>query len=301
MFHLDILLFGAKGQVGWELHRALQPLGDVVALDYPAIDLSRPEQIRKWIRQTKPHIIINAAAYTAVDKGEEEPELVREVNAIAPGIMAEEAKRTGSVLVHYSTDYVFDGSKDTPYTEKDTPNPINAYGRAKLEGDMAIQAADIPHLILRTSWVYAARGKNFMLTILRLAREKEEIRVVDDQIGSPTWCRMIAGATAQMLCQGMKDPRGFFNERGGLYNLSSMGAISWFDFAKAILMHDPKKADHKVKRLIPVSTKEYPTKAGRPAYSVLSCQRAKSVFGIHITEWETALKLAMDEISIRFS
>lgn len=298
---MNILLIGANGQVGWELNRTLQPLGDVVALDYPVIDLGSPEQIRERIREIRPRIIINAAAYTAVDKAEEERKLATAVNAVAPRVLAEEAKRTGAAIVHYSTDYVFDGARNEPYTEKDTPNPINTYGRSKLEGDRAIQIADIPYLILRTSWVYGARGKNFMLTVLRLAREKEEIRVVDDQSGSPTWCRMIAEATAQILFQGMKDPIGFLNEKGGLYNLSAMGNTSWFGFAKAILKHDPNRGDHKVKHLVPVSTKEYPTAAGRPAYSVLSCQRVKDAFGLHLPEWETALKLALDEFDFHVS
>lgn len=194
-----ILLTGSNGQVGWELQRTLATLGEVIALDRHGMDLVSPDSIRRTIREIKPSLIVNAAAYTAVDKAEFEPELAMAINGIVPGILAEEAKRLGDAVIHYSTDYVFDGSKNTPYTEEGAPNPLNVYGKTKLAGEQAIQAVGTPHLIFRTSWVYGARGKNFLLTILRLVRERDEIKVVNDQIGVPTWSRVIAQSTAHIL------------------------------------------------------------------------------------------------------
>jgi len=287
---MKILLIGCNGQVGWELNRTLQPLGEVVALDYPAIDLALPDKIREQVRHIQPQLIVNAAAYTAVDKAEEEPELALAINGMAPGILAEEAKRIKAALVHYSTDYVFDGSKSEPYTEDDPPNPVSIYGQSKWKGEKAVREVGLPHLVLRTSWVYGSRGKNFMLTMLRLAREKEEIRVVDDQIGSPTWCRLVAEATAQILAQGIRDWPGFLSEKGGLYHLCAGGRTSWFHFAEAILRHDPDRADQKVKRLLPISTAEYPTPARRPAYSLLSCEAAYRAFGLRLPDWNLTLR-----------
>ncbi len=194
-----ILITGTNGQVGFELLRSLAGLGTVIAAGRDELDLADPDAIRRTLRDTKPGLIVNAAAYTAVDKAEAEPELALAINGVAPGILAEEAKRLGAALIHYSTDYVFDGSKGAPYTEDDAPRPISAYGRTKLAGEHAIQAVGVPHLILRTSWVYGARGSNFLLTILRLAKEREELSIVDDQIGAPTWSRAIAMATAGIL------------------------------------------------------------------------------------------------------
>lgn len=293
---MKILLIGAGGQVGWELDRTLQTLGEVIALDYPAIDLAQPLQIRERVRQTNPNLIVNAAAYTAVDKAEDEPEAAFAINATAVGILANEARRIGAAIVHYSTDYVFDGLGSTPYTEQDIPNPLNTYGRSKLEGDRAIQAADVPHLILRVSWVYGSRGKNFMLTMLKAAQEREEIRVVDDQIGAPTWCRMIAEATAQILAQGVRDIAGFLRERGGLYHLTAEGATSWFGFAKAILEAAPQRKAHKLQRLIPIPSAEYPTPARRPAYSLLSSEAAFAAFGIRLPAWEISLSQVLSSL-----
>ena len=194
---MRILLTGRTGQVGWELERRLLPLGQLVAFDRVSLDLASPDQIVARVREVRPDLIVNAAAYTAVDRAETEPRLAAQVNATAPRILAEEASRLGAALIHYSTDYVFDGTKSTPYIESDSPNPLNAYGKSKLEGERSIQASGCRHLILRTSWVYGLRGTNFLVTILRLARERPELRVVDDQIGAPTWCRDVAGATAE--------------------------------------------------------------------------------------------------------
>ena len=203
---MKILLTGRNGQVGWELERALAPLGEVVATDRSTLDLADPDAIRRVVREVKPEIIVNAAAYTAVDKAESEPELAMRINGFAPGVLAEEAKRLGALLVHYSTDYVFDGEKATPYVEEDEPNPINVYGRTKLAGERAIQASGCRHLILRTSWVYGARGKNFLLAILRKARDAQELRVVADQVGAPTSVELVARSTLAALRHVVRAP-----------------------------------------------------------------------------------------------
>lgn len=284
------MLTGKNGQVGWELQRALAPLGDVVALDRSQLDLANPDQIREQVREIKPGLIVNAAAYTAVDRAEEEPELAMAINGIAPGILAEEAKRSGAGIIHYSTDYVFDGVKTAPYTEDDTPNPINEYGRSKLAGELAIQAAGAPYLILRTSWVYGMRGKNFLLTILRLAREREELRIVDDQIGAPTWSRMIAGTTARILSAGTL----FLADINGVYHLTASGSTSWYGFAKAILALDPNPTEQVCKQIRPIPTAAYPTLARRPVYSVLSNDKLKAAFGLVLPDWEQGLKSALE-------
>lgn len=277
-----ILLIGKYGQVGWELERCLAPLGQIIALDYPEIDLAKPDTIIKKVRLIKPNLIVNAAAYTAVDQAEEEPDLAMAINGTAPGILAEEAKKLGTFLVHYSTDYVFDGTKTTPYTEEDEPNPLNVYGTTKLAGDRAIQAVDIPHLIFRTSWVYGLRGKNFLLTMLKLAQEKDEIRVIDDQIGSPTWCKMIAESTNLVLAQGYEK----VYRDNGLYNLTSDGQTSWFGFADRIIQTIESNC-----KVSAISTKEYQTATIRPKYSVLSNKRYQTSFRDKLYKWEEYLEL----------
>jgi len=286
-----LMLTGKNGQVGWELQRALAPLGEVVALDRTQLDLANPSQIRERVREIKPGLIVNAAAYTAVDRAEAEPEPAMAVNGIAPGILAEEAKRIGAAIVHYSTDYVFDGAKATPYTEDDTPNPLNVYGRTKLAGEQAIRAVGAPHLILRTSWVYGMRGKNFLLTILRLAREREELKIVDDQIGSPTWSRAIAAATARILSAGRLSTA----DASGIYHLTASGGTTWHGFAKAILALDPHPTEQVCKNLKPIPTAAYPTPARRPAYSVLSNDKLKAAFGVALPGWEQGLKSALSD------
>ena len=286
-----ILLLGKIGQVGWELQRTLAPLGNVVALDQDELDLVRVSDIRSKLQDLKPDIIVNAAAYTAVDKAESEPDLAMAINGDAPGVLAEEAKKIGALLVHYSTDYVFDGTKDTPYTEEDMPNPLNVYGKTKLAGERAIQVIDGNYLIFRTSWVYGARGKNFYLTMLRLAREQEEIRVVDDQIGAPTWCRMIAESTALILSQGINRSEGFhsyFEKRKGIFHMTAGGQTSWYGFAKHIIDNISPEGK-KVKRVIPIETKDYLYQAERPLYSVLSNHNINGSFRIVQTDWLRSL------------
>lgn len=287
-----ILIIGKIGQVGYELRRTLAPLGRVVSVDYPEIDLTDGTSVRKWMRETAPAVVINAAAYTAVDKAENEPERCHQINGTAPGLIAEMAQRLGSLMIHYSTDYIFDGTKDTPYVEEDKPNPLGAYGRSKLAGDMAVQASGANHLIFRLCWVYGARGQNFMLTMMRLAREREQLRVVQDQVGCPTWSRMIAETTALALKQVLAapDPATF----KGTYNLAASGHTSWHGFAESIIGLMPEEGK-KCKSVQPIATSEYPLPAKRPAYSVLSCEKLKRTFGLQLPAWEESLKAVMEK------
>jgi dTDP-4-dehydrorhamnose reductase len=292
-----ILLLGKNGQVGWELQRTLAPLGNVIALDQEELDLVRVSDIRRTVQELKPDIIVNAAAYTAVDKAESEPGLAMAINGDAPGVLAEEAKKQGALLVHYSTDYVFDGTKDTPYTEEDIPNPLNVYGKTKLAGEEAIQAVAGNHLIFRTSWVYGTRGQNFFLTMLRLAREREEIRVVDDQIGAPTWCRMIAESTALILAQGINWEEGFneyFEERKGMHHMTAGGQTSWYGFAKHII-DNISPEDKVVERVIPIKTKDYSYQAERPLYSVMSNAKLSVKFRFTLNNWLHQVDMVLNQ------
>jgi len=294
-----ILLTGVTGQVGWELQRTLCTLGKVISVGRSVtdsalqMDLAQPDTIRRTIRELKPDLIVNAAAYTAVDKAEKEADLAMAINGIAPGLIAEEAKRLGAAIIHYSTDYVFDGTKTTPYTEQEQPDPQNIYGKTKLAGEVAIAAAGVPYLILRTSWVYGLRGKNFLLTMLKLAREHEELRVVDDQIGAPTWSRMIAEATAQILCQTPHETS-LIADKSGLYHLSASGQTSWYGFAKAIFEHETKHDERRMQRLIAIASEEYPTAAKRPAYSLLDSHKLSSTFGLALPTWQESLELVLE-------
>ncbi len=290
-----ILLTGKNGQVGWELHRTLAPLGQIVPIDVEELDLSSAASIREIVRSTKPDIIVNPAAYTAVDKAEAEPERAMAINGVAPGIFAEEAKKLNSLLVHYSTDYVFDGTKPGPYVEDDVPNPLSTYGRTKLAGEQAIRATGCKHLILRTSWVYGARGRNFLLTMLRLARERRELQVVNDQNGAPTWSRSLAEVTALILAQ-LYGPKSTIPVEGvcGTYHVTSSGSTSWFGFTAEIL----RAADiHPAPRLLPITTREYPTPAARPSNSVLSNEKVARQFGLTIGDWQQNLKLCLEDAS----
>ena len=287
-----ILIIGRIGQVGWELRRTLAPLGRVVAVDFPDIDLTNVDSILKWTRETQPQVIVNAAAYTAVDKAESEFEKCNQINGIAPGILAEEAKKHSALLVHYSTDYVFDGTKNTPYTEEDPPNPLGAYGRSKLAGDEAVLAVGGQHLIFRLCWVYGARGQNFMLTMMRLSREREKLRVVQDQFGCPTWSRMIAETTALAL-QRIVGARGSSTFQG-IYNLAASGQTSWHGFAQSIIGLMPD-AEKKCRSIEPIPTSEYPLPAKRPAYSVLSCEKLRRTFGLQLPDWQESLKQVLEQ------
>jgi dTDP-4-dehydrorhamnose reductase len=292
-----ILIFGRIGQVGWELRHKLACLGQVSSVEYPEVDFVNPDSIRSAVRAVEPGVIVNAAAYTAVDKAESELQRATAINATGPGVLAEEAKRLGGLLVHYSTDYVFDGSKRTPWVETDAPNPLNAYGRTKLAGDQAIQASGCDHLILRTSWVYGARGNNFLLTMLRLGKERAELRIVDDQIGSPTSSECIAQATSDVLAQVLAPGATGIQGRSGIYNLTSNGETSWFGFAKAILTEAAVRFGSPLPNLVPILTANYPTPAKRPANSRLSCQRLEQTFGVSLPHWEQALSLVLDTLT----
>ena len=291
---LRILLIGRSGQLGWELQRCLAPLGEVVTYDYPEIDLAKPASLPALMRGVNPQVIVNAAAYTNVDKAENEAELARQINAVSPGVLAEEARRLGAAFIHYSTDYVFDGCKGAPYTESDAPHPLNVYGQTKLEGEQAVQAAGGAYLILRTSWVYSLRQGGFVTKVLQWAREQETLRIVDDQISSPTWARMLAEATALIIAQGRDDPVGYLTEKAGLYHLAGSGACSRYEWAQAILELDPKKSEQKVRQLLPAKSSEFPTPAERPLVSVLECGKFEKVFGLRLPEWRGALKLAIN-------
>jgi dTDP-4-dehydrorhamnose reductase len=291
---MKILLTGTSGQVGWELKRTLMTVANVISVNRYQLDLGNPDSIRTTIRDIKPDIIVNPGAYTAVDKAESEPDLAMNINGVAPGIMAEEAKGLNAAIIHYSTDYVFDGNKNTPYQETDLTNPQNVYGKTKLAGEEAIKSVGVNYLIFRTSWVYGLRGKNFLLTMQRLAKEKEEIRVVDDQVGAPTWSRMIAEITGQIIAQGQNNLAVFFANNAGIYHLSSGGKSSWYGFADAILNNDLSNNERKLKRLIPIPTSEYLTPAIRPAFSLLDNQKLADTFGLKIPEWDQVLNLVLD-------
>jgi dTDP-4-dehydrorhamnose reductase len=279
-----ILLTGKDGQVGWELARTLPAVGEVVAFSRSELDLTDPAQIAARVREVRPAVIVNAAAYTAVDKAESEPDQTFLVNATAPRLLAEEAKALGALLIHYSTDYVFNGAKRGPYVENDAPNPLSVYGKSKLAGEEAIHATGCRHLIFRTSWVYASRGKNFLLTILRLARERPELRVVDDQHGAPTWARNLAETTAQILRQR--------DQPSGIYHLTAGGETTWCGFAREIVRLSGLSTSVKA-----IGTAEYPTPARRPMNSVLSTQKLQHTFKVPCPNWRAALELCLNGLA----
>ncbi len=289
---MRILVTGRNGQVGYELHRTLAPLGEVIAPGRDQCDMASADSVRACIRAVKPDLIVNAAAYTAVDKAEQEPALAMAVNGVTPGIMAEEANSLGAALVHYSTDYVFDGSKSEPYVEDDAACPINVYGETKWAGEEAVRSVAKRYLILRTSWVYGVRGQNFLLTIRRLAKERQELNIVADQIGSPTWSRLIAETTGLMIARSAGNQSELFADCSGTYHLTSVGKTSWHGFAKALLALDPDKASHRLETLGAINTEQYPTPAKRPKYSVLSNDKLARQFGLQLPDWHDCLELA---------
>ena len=299
-----ILVTGANGQMGWELLRCLQPLGEIVATTSQvgtaprALNLADPDAIRTIVRELRPQLIVNAAAYTAVDQAEDDVGPALAINAVAPGVLAEEAERCGAALVHYSTDYVFDGSNTGAYQEDDAPNPLSVYGRSKLAGEQAIQQVGGAHLILRTSWVYGARGKNFLLTILRLARERPELNVVDDQFGAPNWSRLLAEATAQALATQLRgtDEKwqavlARLQAVSGLYHLSAGDATSWCGFVRQIVALAELSC-----HVAGISTAQYPLRAPRPANSQLNTHKFTQTFGLTLPAWDAALRLCMAEM-----
>ena len=288
-----ILLLGKFGQLGWELHRSLAPLGEVVAIDYPDINLLELDNLVTLIRRMHPEIIINATAYTAVDQAEIESEVAGAINATAPGKLAELAKENKSALIHYSTDYVFDGLKGSPYLESDTPNPLGIYGSSKLAGERAIAEVDAATLVFRTSWVYSLRRDSFVIKVLDWARTQSELRIVDDQVSNPTWCRMLAEATALLLAKSGDNPAAWINERRGLYHLAGDGFASRLEWARLILDFDPQRDQQIISSLEPAKTRDYPTPAKRPLFSALNCEKFTDTFSIRLPKWQDALELAM--------
>ena len=294
-----ILVTGADGQVGWELLRTLAPLARVVPLRRADADLADETRLRSVVRELRPSAIVNAAAYTAVDRAEAERETAFAVNGRAPGILAEEAARLGAPIVHYSTDYVFDGTKGEPYREDDPAAPRGVYGESKLAGELAIAAAGGAHLVFRTSWVYGPRGHNFLRTMLRLARERKELRVVADQRGSPTPARLVAAVTAIVLGRQQDRASARFTipeEMCGVHHLTTRGETSWCSFAQEILALDPRREEQRARAVIPIRTAEYPTPARRPACSVLDVSRTERLFGLALPHWRDQLALVADDL-----
>jgi dTDP-4-dehydrorhamnose reductase len=302
-----ILLAGKNGQVGAELERLLGGPSELLAVGHEELDLADPDSIRRAIKAFGPHLIINAAAFTAVDQAEEDSARAHAVNALGPTIIAEEAKQIGAALIHFSTDYVFDGKKNSPYTEDDVPNPINIYGQTKLDGERGIQGAGATHLIFRTSWVYGTRGRNFLLTILRLATQRRELRIVADQMGAPTWSREIALATTKIITEEWErcEANPVFSKCSGIYHMSAAGQTTWWEFAEAIVKEARHSQPHAswlttalggrpliVDRISPITTAEYLTPARRPEYSVLSNECFARTFGMKLPDWRSELRAA---------
>jgi dTDP-4-dehydrorhamnose reductase len=303
---LRLLITGANGQVGWHLQRALAPLGEVLAIDVEQVDLTDLDAITRTVREFAPNIVANAAAYTAVDKAESEPDLARAINVAAPARIAQDCARSGALLIHYSTDYVYDGTKSSAYDESDATGPLSVYGRTKLEGDQAIIASGCAHIILRTTWVYDIRGKNFLRTVLRLAREKEKLRMVGDQVGAPTWARGLAESTTIILAKLLerRNVTGAWNS--GLFHLTAAGRTSWAGFAQAILEDYEALLDWaadtgefggplKAKRVVEITSEQYQTPARRPRNSVLSNAKVLAAFGIVMPDWRSQLRLALQD------
>ena len=295
---MRILLLGKIGQLGWELRRTLPPLGEIFVFDYPEIDLAQPESLRALVQKIGPHVIVNATAYTAVDRAEAEPQLALAINGLAPGILAEVALQVKSVLIHYSTDYVFDGAKGSLYLETDLPNPLNIYGSSKLVGERAISEVGGAYLILRTSWVYSLRRDSFVMKVLEWSRQKQNLRVVSDQVGNPTWARMLAEASAQLLAiaarNSTRDINAWFQERRGIYHLAGGGFTSRLEWARAILKYDPHREEQLTHEILSALTSDFPTPAKRPLFSALDCQKFSDVFDLRLPDWENALHLAIE-------
>ncbi|MGC4062591.1 MAG: dTDP-4-dehydrorhamnose reductase [Aquabacterium sp.] len=299
-----ILLLGKGGQVGWELQRSLASLGQVEAFDFDSpgplgapdlkADFSRPEQVAALVRHVRPDVIVNAAAHTAVDKAESEPDLVRTINATTPGLIAAEAAELGALLVHYSTDYVFDGSGHAPRDEQSATAPLSVYGRTKLEGEQAIAASGCRHLVFRTSWVYAARGGNFAKTMLRLAAEREQLKVIDDQVGAPTGADLLADVTAHAIRAVRRDAA-----LSGLYHLVAAGETNWLDYARFVIAH-ARARGRQIKvapdQILPTSTLDYPTPARRPLNSRLDTHKLRAAFDVTLPHWQAGVERMLTEI-----
>src|SRR5688572_9719976 len=292
---MRIVLFGRHGQLGWEFERILPLLGEVIALGRDEVDVSDLQNVKKTLDEVKPNLIINTSAYTEVDRAETEVERAMKVNALAPAVMAEAAHRTGAVFIHYSTDYVFDGTSDIPYTELDRANPLNVYGQSKLMGEENIKQAGDVYLILRTSWVYSLRGNSFVNKVLGWARKNETLKIVSDQIGSPTWARMLAGITSLMIAQNNSNLLEIIREKRGVYHMAGSGYTSRYEWAKQILANDPNLSEQVVQSLEPALSRDFPTPATRPLFSALNCTCFEDAFGLQLPAWDSALELAMKQ------
>jgi dTDP-4-dehydrorhamnose reductase len=290
---MRILLFGKNGQLGSELRRSLLPLGPILAVDKDDLDLIDSDALGKFIVDSAPDVVINASAYTAVDRAESEPDLAFAINAIAPGVMSQTAGSLGAAFVHFSTDYVFDGAKGSPYHESDQPNPLNIYGQSKLEGERLVIGSGRAALVLRTSWVYSLSGDSFVTKTLGWARQHETLRIVEDQVGSPTWARLLAETTSALLARAGDMPFDYFAGRKGVYHLAGKGAVSRLEFTRQVLALDPRRAEHRCKEVLPARTDEFPTPARRPLFSALDCSRFENTFGLHLPDWQETLALAL--------
>jgi dTDP-4-dehydrorhamnose reductase len=290
----SVLVFGSNGQIGWELQRTLAPLGRIIPIDRSMANIENPEAIRDVIRRTRPSVIVNAAAYTSVDRAESERDLAIRINGVAPGVMADEAKRAGALMVHYSTDYVFDGSASRPYTEDDRAQPVTAYGVSKLAGDEAVLASGAAAYVLRIAWVYAKRGNNFLRTIQRLASERDELRIVADQHGSPTWAHAIAEATAHVISVVQdRKAKSESEPPPGVYHLAAPNHTTWHGFAAAILSAMAADGQRARPKLTPILTADYPTPARRPQWSVLDSEKLRGAFGVQLPSWESQLAMCL--------
>jgi dTDP-4-dehydrorhamnose reductase len=291
---VKILLLGNTGQLGWELERTLATRGEVHAVDFPQLNLVDKDGTIHLLRELTPQVIVNATAYTAVDKAEQERDLAHAINAYGPGLLAEEARSMGAALIHYSTDYVFDGAKGEPYLETDEPCPLSVYGESKLAGERAVQAVEGSYLIFRTSWVYSLRRESFVTKVLQWSRQHRSLKLVTDQVSNPTWSRMLAEASAQILVMAGGDPAGWIGERSGLYHLAGWGYANRLEWGKEILSLDRDKGEQVLEEVLPARTAEFPAPAARPLFSALNCDRFLSTFGLRLPDWQIALKLAMD-------
>jgi len=290
---MRIVLFGKNGQLGWEFQRILPILGEVIALGRDEVDVSNLQKVKETLDKLKPNLIINTSAYTEVDRAETDVESAMNINALAPAVMAEAARKQDAVFIQYSTDYVFDGKKDIPYTENDPTHPLNTYGRSKLMGEENIKQAGEAYLILRTSWVYSLRGNSFVNKVLGWARKNENLKVVSDQISGPTWARMLAGITSLMLAQNNANLLEIIRERRSVYHLAGAGYTSRYEWAKEILVNDPNRTEQIVRDLEPARSDDFPTTAVRPLFSALDCTRFEDTFGLKLPNWNSTLKLAM--------
>lgn len=292
---MRIALFGKKGQVGWELEKFLHRLGEVISFDRQGLNVYDLTQVQKTLLNIEPDLIINASAYTEVDRAETEPEIAMHVNANAPGVMAETARTLNASFIHYSTDYVFDGNSTTPYVETDRPNPLNTYGKSKLAGEKNIGQVGGSYIILRTSWVYSMRGNTFVNKFLSWARTNASLRIVDDQISNPTWAKALAEATFSLVASHRDNLQDVMKERSGIYHLAGNGYASRYEWAKQILTNASNQTDILVQAIEPVSSREFPTPATRPLFSALDCSKIREVFNVRLPNWEESLRAAMLE------